>query len=470
MASAATSSNAPALREPAAVEWPAHQPLAGCEAGSFAEGTITVRLPAIVAGTLKDMEAVAAASSDAAYAAQLRAAATAIDAMRSELLTASASCPADLVAPAWCSPALSVSVAATNCHMAAWRVRLGPADAPTWLALPWLLVECYMYARIQVAIQAQPLLAAAKFDPFHVQKIAAFDKSRPSIASLGAAVSDLLEQGTQGGEEGVRDRLYQVMQYALWGNKTDLSLLVDASKIDPTALAAPSSDGGKASPYLIVDEFDAVWELLRKTSGRSRRVDIVLDNSGLELYSDLCLGDALLACGLADEVVFHGKPFAWFVSDTTEKDFAETLNLCAAPDPFGSEAWAPVQSLAARWKGHVAAGRWRYTEHPFWVTPAPFTWMAGLSPDLHGDLQAHSALAIFKGDLNYRKLTFDCRWPWTTPFSRALQGFGPCPILSLRTLKADVVVGLKPGEGEALAQVDAGWQVNGKFGMVQGVV
>jgi hypothetical protein len=286
-------------------------------------------------------------------------------------------------------------------------------------------------------------------------------------------VRELLEQqpGSVRGEEDVRAGLYQVMQYALWGNKTDLSLLVDASKIDPTALAAPSSDGGKASPFLIVDEFDAVWALLKKkTSGRSRRVDIVLDNSGLELYSDLCLGDALLAYGLADEVVFHGKPFAWFVSDTTEDDFHETLELCAAPDPSGSEAWSPVQSLAARWKGHVAGGRWRYTEHPFWVTPAPLAWMAGLSPDLHGDLESHSALAIFKGDLNYRKLTFDCRWPWTTPFSTALQGFGPCPILSLRTLKADVVVGLKPGEGEALAQVDAGWQVNGKFGMVQGRV
>ena len=34
------------------------------------------------------------------------------------------------------------------------------------------------------------------------------------------------------------------MQYSLWGNKTDLSLLVDASKIDPAALASPSSSAG----------------------------------------------------------------------------------------------------------------------------------------------------------------------------------------------------------------------------------
>jgi hypothetical protein len=32
--------------------------------------------------------------------------------------------------------------------------------------------------------------------------------------------------------------------------------------------------------------------------------------------------------GLADEIVFHGKPFAWFVSDVTRDDFEETLSLC----------------------------------------------------------------------------------------------------------------------------------------------
>lgn len=37
------------------------------------------------------------------------------------------------------------------------------------------------------------------------------------------------------------------------------------------------------------------------------RVDIVLDNSGLELYADLALADYLVASGLASEVVLHGK-------------------------------------------------------------------------------------------------------------------------------------------------------------------
>ena len=44
-----------------------------------------------------------------------------------------------------------------------------------------------------------------------------------------------------------------------------------------------------------------------------------------------------------------------------------------------------------------------------------------------------------QGDLNYRKLTFDCRWPWTSSFGESLMGFRPAPLLSLRTLKVSRV-------------------------------
>ena len=67
---------------------------------------------------------------------------------------------------------------------------------------------------------------------------------------------------------------------------------MDASKIDPTAAAALSAEAG--SPFVIVDEFESAWGVLNSNLGAPRRVDIVLDNSGLELYSDLCLADVLL--------------------------------------------------------------------------------------------------------------------------------------------------------------------------------
>ena len=42
---------------PSTFSWPPHRELAGNEAGSFAEGTITKRLPAIISSMLQDVTA-----------------------------------------------------------------------------------------------------------------------------------------------------------------------------------------------------------------------------------------------------------------------------------------------------------------------------------------------------------------------------------------------------------------------------
>jgi hypothetical protein len=61
------------------------------------------------------------------------------------------------------------------------------------------------------------------------------------------------------------------------------------------------------------------------------------------------------------------------------------------------------------------------------------------------------------------RLTGDIRWPAWTPFDVAI---GPLaqsfPILSLRTNKADVVVGVKKEVAEHLDQSDPKWRVDGR--------
>ena len=47
------------------------------------------------------------------------------------------------------------------------------------------------------------------------------------------------------------------------------------------------------------------------------------------------------------------------------------------------------------------------------------------------------------------------------------QGFLPSNLLSLRTLKADVVAGLAAGQAERLALLDPDWMVNGNWGLIQ---
>lgn len=77
---------------------------------------------------------------------------------------------------------------------------------------------------------------------------------------------------------------------------------------------------------------------------------------------------------------------------------------------------------------------------------------------------------FFKGDLNHRKLTYDCAAPASTPFDIAIgpmaSSAGAPKVASLRTIKSDVVVGLgEDGDtvAEKLDKEEPGWKISGKY-------
>lgn len=91
------------------------------------------------------------------------------------------------------------------------------------------------------------------------------------------------------------------------------------------------------------------------------------------------------------------------------------------------------------------------------------------APDLFLHL-SRSDLVYFKGDLNHRKLTYDCAAPASTPFEKAIgpmaSKVGAPKVCSLRTIKSDVVVGLgEDGDGTAkrLDGEEPGWKISGKY-------
>jgi hypothetical protein len=170
-------------------------------------------------------------------------------------------------------------------------------------------------------------------------------------------------------------------------------------------------------------------------------------------------------------IVFHYKSFPWFVSDVTERDFGVLLDAMHASTPT-------LKSMAGRWRGYLNSGRWSTTHHLFWTSGRPMAHLPVSAPDLFAQLTS-AALTIWKGDLNYRKLVYDCGYEaWTRPFDFAALGYPPTtnpwpPVLALRTAKSDVVVGLEPGQPEQLdAKVGrnvggSGWLVTGQYGLVQ---
>jgi hypothetical protein len=212
--------------------FPPHTPLAGSIAGSFAYGTISKRLPAILDTIIRDLEESAAA--EPSTASQFNAAAKSIEELQ-QLITSDSELQ-QLTAPAAASSSLVAAVASTNACLQAWKEHSGNS---TWFSLPWLIIECYMYVWINVALAQQPALAQQQYDPFHRQKLTAFTKSAKSIADMAGAVRTVLQETGPGiAQEQLKQQCFEVVQYALWGNKTDLSLLVDASQLDVAELAA----------------------------------------------------------------------------------------------------------------------------------------------------------------------------------------------------------------------------------------
>jgi hypothetical protein len=330
------------------------------------------------------------------------------------------------------------------------ELQLEKEGSCAWFTSAWMWVECYMYRRMSQALAVTtPKLQGLDF--FQHQKQEGFHNSLPSMQLLGAWLLDAL-----GHHSNLDETWETLVQVCLWGNKCDLSISAGSQK---AASGDPVAGLEQLSSHIMTNQgMDAWSDLGRK--GSAALVDIVMDNSGFELFTDMCLADFLVTSGKAAVVRMRIKDQPWFVSDTTPRDLSWTIKkLAGSKDPVLAE-------VGDRWRGHLEQGRWSVHHDPFWTYPYTFCEMARVDPDLYSTL-SQADLLIFKGDLNYRKLVGDLNWETTVSFRTALQGFLPAPILALRTAKADVMVGLRPGQAEETSRLDPCWMVNGEWGVVQ---
>ncbi|KAL8647357.1 MAG: hypothetical protein Q9210_005604 [Variospora velana] len=346
------------------------------------------------------------------------------------------------------------------------------------------------------------------YDVFSRQKLSTFISSRPAVLELAAKYKKLITQlqndapkskSPQEVEEAEKLLFSEMCEICLWGNATDLSLLTSLTYEDIQELQG--SDARKNSEKdILVNNLPAAYRVLKAVKETNpngpRRVDIVLDNAGFELYVDLILAGYLLAAGLATQIVLHPKSIPWFVSDVVPADFASLLSALAdpqalystpsdddksepkkTPQPLSEDETSELSFLFQHWSTLHQEGRLTIRPNLFWTGPGSYWRLPKTAPSLYEDLK-ESELVIFKGDLNYRKLTGDAMWPSTTPFNTAIGPLGPgsgIRTLALRTCKADVVVGLTVGLDEGLRDVEGGggdsgarkWAWSGKWAVVQ---
>lgn len=362
----------------------------------------------------------------------------------------------------------------------------GEGDVPLWnkaiakyfrgkdyMNAPWLFAEAYKYRRLHECFSTSKYWSS--YDVFFRQKCETFGRSGTAVFELSTrfAVPDQPMKGATAEEQEKRAQLLflELTQISLWGNATDLSLLINMTEEDIKNI---QSTGGEhlamTEKNILGNHLDRLWELVRKI--KNGRIDFVLDNAGFELYCDCVYADWLVQAGIAKEVHFHGKRIPWFVSDVTRKDWQWLLNNMAYGSLFADASEADKESLRTlgeRWKQYEKEGKWVYEQHPFWCTGYTFWEIASEAPDLFLYL-SESDLVIFKGDLNHRKLTYDCQAPTSTPFDVAIGPLageeGAPPVASLRTIKSDVVVDVPLEVSEKLDKEEPGWRISGKYAVV----
>ncbi len=315
----------------------------------------------------------------------------------------------------------------------AWDTAVAPHLGRSWLDLPWFFAEAFFYRRLLEATGYFGRGPLAGVDPFAADKR---DEWQPSEAP--ARCADMLARLPPGGDERLRAHLHG----SLWGNRADLSYNV-AQHL--------GSYAGDAGTDLLVDRTDQVIGFL--TERPRARVVLIADNAGTELLMDLALVDHLLgACGVG-QLWLHLKTHPTFVSDAMEAD---------VNDGLGALRRSPAAALADRLDGHRRAGSLILGAHPFYTSSLHYS---QLPADLRAEL-GRADLVILKGDANYRRLCSDAHWPPETPFAQVVDGF-PAPVVALRTLKAEVVVGLPPGLAARLSTEDPCWMVDGRRGVVE---
>ena len=265
-----------------------------------------------------------------------------------------------------------------------------------------------------------------------------FKSSRPAVLELAAKYKELVLQlenditfkkSPEELQAAERIVFSEMCEICLWGNATDLSLLTSLTYEDIQKLQG--SDARKASEKnIIVNDLPAAYEALKtaqKTKPKQdRKVDIVLDNAGFELFVDLLLAGYLLSTNLATHIVLYPKSIPWFVSDVLPGDFVSLLNALASPQAFYSTpsedekcSETKPQSLSGKevdellflfqqWSTFHQEGQLLIRPNRFWTHAGSFWRLPTVDPRLWDDL-GESELVIFKGDLNYRKLTGDVR-------------------------------------------------------------
>lgn len=309
-----------------------------------------------------------------------------------------------------------------------WRRRFESHADETWLDTEWFFAEMLLYRRI-VAAGRYWTTRRDPFRPFKEDEI----QSNALRDRVGAALA---------ADAPLRETIARRVLQSLWGNRMDLSM----RSVFEQGTEAADDDLLRNDAALVADHLLA---------GEPGPVHLLMDNAGTEEAFDLALADTLLQHDVATSVTLHVKMMPVLVSDVIGDDVFRLLDVL---ERHGGE----LEALARRLHRLIRDDRLRIIPDPIWNTDARF-WE--LPPRLTTPFQAAS-LVVAKGDAHYRRLGNDAVWPPEATLADAVPDVS-APLLALRTLKSDTLVGVDPETVRRLDEEEPGWRTKGTYGVAQ---
>ncbi|OGO32466.1 MAG: hypothetical protein A2Z16_16375 [Chloroflexi bacterium RBG_16_54_18] len=341
---------------------------------------------------------------------------------------------------------------------AGWEQDLVPYLGLTWLEAPWYVSETYFFRRLLEATGYYQAGPGFQLDPYLPEKRQEFEAVYAQSSRLcehldGPAFPAKpmqLEDPRAVGE--VRSRLTNLLRQNIWGNQADRSMWPAGLRAEGPSLRTD----GRSNEHLLVDHAGLVAEFLTSQPAPLHRIDLVLDNGGIELAYDLVLVDVLLSGSFTREIRLHTKPHPTYVSDVTTPDFYTAI------DHLEQAREACLRLLAGRMRSYLADGRVQLRTDYYW-TSLRTGWE--MPAELRLEL-GESGLVVSKGDANYRRWLGDRSWPHTT-FLDSILAYFPSPLLIMRVLKANLIAGLQSGLSERMYSLDPEWLHDGNWGIIQ---
>ena len=204
------------------------------------------------------------------------------------------------------------------------------AAGETWLSAPWCVAEFYFYRRVMEALSFYQkdagIALPSFFDPFLTSKQKGLESALGSVEELAPRVLDAIDAaGKEDSGTSIASSLRLFILISLWGNRMDLSLWPAGSQ--GNVADSFSQVLGQGEINLLADDFGSLFDLtLEAKAAGGKRFDIIVDNAGFELITDLLMADYLVSSGIASEVVFQLKSHPTFVSDARASDLVDHVS------------------------------------------------------------------------------------------------------------------------------------------------